>query len=103
MIEELKRVFGKLLFVTVVIVCCSAFLCGSIAVKERGEYNLYLTKYTVMSFSGTSQKIEAKLKDNRLSLNLPMKKVKLETENFICLTPLSPFYYLAESIKELLE
>lgn len=100
--EEMKRLFGRFLFATVVIVCVSAFLSGSISVKERGEYNLYFTKYTVMSFSGTSEKIEAKLKDNRFSLDLPVEKVRYAAERIVCLTPLSPFYYMVESVKVLL-
>ena len=99
--EEMKRIFGKFLFVTVIIVCISAFLCGSTTVKERGEYNLYLTKYAVMSFSGTSEKIEAKLKDNRLSLDLPLEKIVRKAESIVCMTPLSPFYYIAQNIKAL--
>ncbi len=101
--EEMKRLFGKFLFVTVVIVCFSAFLCGSIAVKERGEYNLYLTKYAVMSFSGTSEKIEAKLTEEQLSINIPIQKIKREAEKFVCLTPLSPFYYIGENMKTILK
>ena len=101
--EEMKRLFGKFLFVTVIIVCVSAFLCGSTTVKERGEYNLYLTKYAVMSFSGTSEKIEAKLKDHRFSLGLPVEKVRRNAERIICMTPLSPFYYIAENIKVLMQ
>jgi hypothetical protein len=97
--EEMKRIFGKFLFVTVIIVCVSAFTCGSTTVKERGEYNLYLTKYAVMSFSGTSEKIEAKFKDNSFSLQLPLKKAKLIAEKLVCLTPLSPFYYIVVNIK----
>ena len=101
--EEMKRLFGKFLFVTVIIVCASAFLCGSTTVRERGEYNLYLTKYAVMSFSGTAEKIEAKLTDERLSLNVPLRKIGAETEKFVCLTPLSPFHYISEGIKMILE
>lgn len=101
--EEMKRLFGKFLFATVVIVCISAFICGSTTVKERGEYNLYLTKYAVMSFSGTSEKIETKLRDNRFSLELPLQKIGLKAERIICMTPLSPFYYIAENIKVLMQ
>ena len=101
--EEMKRLFGKFLFIVVVIVCLSAFLCGSIAVKERGEYNLYLTKYAVMSFSGTSEKLEAKLTDESFSLNIPMQKIRTEAEKIVCLTPLSPFYYINENLKVILK
>ena len=101
--EEMKRLFGKFLFVTVLISCFSAFLCGSISVKERGEYNLYLTKYAVMSFSGTSERLEAKLSEEQLSLNIPLQKIRREAEKLVCLTPLSPFYYIAENLKTILK
>jgi len=101
--EEMKRLFGKFLFATVVIVCLSAFLCGSTTVRERGEYNLYLTKYAVMSFSGASEKLEATLEENRFSLKIPVERIKREAEKFVCLTPLSPFYYIRESVKTFLD
>lgn len=97
--EEMKSLLGRFLFITVIIVCASALFCGSTTVKERGEYNLYLTKYAVMSFSGASDKVEAKLSENRFELDLPMKKVRNTAERIVCITPLSPFYYLANSIK----
>ena len=101
--EEMKGLFGRFLFVTVVIVCVSAFFCGSTTVKERGEYNLYLTKYAVMSFSGTSDKIEAKLHNNRFELDLPVEKVRRTAERMVSVTPLSPFYHLVNSVKLFVE
>lgn len=101
--EEMKKIFGKFLLSTVLIVCVSAFLAGSTTVKERGEYNLYLTKYAVMSFSGTSEKLSAKLKEDEILLNLPLEKMGSDFRKYIWLTPLSPFYYLAESTRKLLQ
>lgn len=101
--EEMKKLMGKFLFSTVLISCISAFLAGSTAVRERGEYNLYFTKYAVMSFSGASEKLEASFKEKRLSLNIPLEKVKLNLQKYACLTPFSPFYYIAESAENLLE
>ena len=100
--EEMKRLFGRFLFVTVIIVCLSAFLCGSTTVRERGEYNMYLTEYAVMSFSAASEKLEASIGNEGFSLEIPLEKVRSRFRKFICLTPLSPFYYIRESIGSLL-
>lgn len=97
----MKKLFGKFLFTTVIIACASAFFAGQITVSERGEYNLNMTKYAVMSFSGTSQKLEAKYEENRLRLEVPLNKFKEKFEKYVCLTPLSPFYYLSRCTDEL--
>lgn len=101
--EEMKWLFGKFLFAVVIIVCASAFLSGSISVKERGEYNLYLTKYAVMSFSGTSEKLEARLTEDSFSLDIPIRKIRTEAEKLVCLTPFSPFYYISENLRVILK
>ena len=99
--EEMKKLFGKFLFTTVLIACISAFFAGQITVSERGEYNLNMTKYAVMSFSGTSEKLDAKLKENQLLLEVPLNEFKDKFQKYVCLTPLSPFYYLAKSAEGL--
>ncbi|MBQ4267181.1 MAG: hypothetical protein IJB93_03220 [Clostridia bacterium] len=91
--EEMKRIFGKFLFTTVIIACLGAFFAGEITVGERGEYNLNMTKYAVMSFSGTSEKLEAEFNENRLTVGFPENAIKSTVERFVCLTPFSPFYY----------
>lgn len=101
--EEMKRMLGKFLFATVIISCIAAFFAGSTAVKEKGEYNLNLTKYAVMSFSATSQKLEATLEEDELSVSIPVRKAVGYLERYIGFTFLSPFYYMAESVKGFLQ
>ncbi len=101
--EEMKKIFGKFLFVTVIIACTGAFFAGEITVGERGEYNLNMTKYAVMSFSGTSKKLEAEFSENRLTVGFPKNGIKSAVERFVCLTPFSPFYYLIKGVEELSE
>ena len=96
--EEMKKIFGRFLFVTVIIACTGAFFAGEITVGERGEYNLNMTKYAVMSFSGTSEKLEADFSENRLTVSFPENEIRSKAERFVCLTPFSPFYYLIKGI-----
>ena len=96
--EEMKKIFGRFLFVTVIIACIGAFFAGEITVGERGEYNLNMTKYAVMSFSGTSEKLEADFSENRLTVSFPENEIRSKAERFVCLTPFSPFYYLIKGI-----
>lgn len=96
--EEMKKIFGSFLLVTVAIACIGAFFAGAITVGERGEYNLNMTKYAVMSFSGSSEKLEADFSENRLTVSFPEKEIRSFTEKFVCLTPFSPFYYLLKGI-----
>lgn len=101
--EEMKRMLGKFLFVTVIISCASAFLAGSTAVREKGEYNLNMTKYAVMSFSATSEKLEATLQNEEISLNIPLRKMADKLKRYVSFTFLSPFYYMADSMRVLLQ
>lgn len=96
--EEMKKIFGRFLFVTVIIACAGAFFAGEITVGERGEYNLNMTKYAVMSFSGASEKLEADFSENRLTVSFPENEIRNKAERFVCLTPFSPFYYLIKAI-----
>ncbi len=99
--EEMKRMLGRFLFATVIIACVSAFFACEITVSERGEYNLNMTEYAVMSFSGTSEKLEAEFENNRLTVSLPKNYLKNQLEELVCFTPFSPFYYLFKGLKGL--
>lgn len=100
--NEMKKLIGKFLLSSVLISCFTAFAAGSTTVSQRGEYNIYLTKYAVMSFSASSEKLEATVNENRLTVNIPTKKLEAEWEKYVCFTPLSLPYYLFQSVKRLL-
>lgn len=99
--EEMKRILGRFLFATVIIACVSAFFACEITVSERGEYNLNMTEYAVMSFSGASDKLEAEVENNRLTVSFPKNYIKNQLERYVCFTPFSPFYYLIKGLKGL--
>ncbi len=94
----MKEKLKSFLLVTVVIFCLTAFSLGFLTVKERGEYNLYLTKYATMSFSNNSEKLKAEISENRYRINVPLKRIEGEIEKYICFTPLSLPYYLIKFI-----
>lgn len=99
--REMKKLIGKFLFTSVLISCLTALAAGSTTVSERGNYNIFFTKYAVMSFSPSSEKLEAKLQENRLTVKVPVKRIESQWEKYACLTPISPIHYLTESIREL--
>lgn len=99
--KEMKKISGRFLFVSVFIACVSAFFACGITVGERGEYNLNMTEYAVMSFSGSSQKLEAEFENNCLSVSFPVNLLKNKMEKFICLTPFSPVFYFFKGLKGL--
>ncbi len=94
---QIKKTIGKFLFMSVLISCITALAAGSVTVSERGNYNIFFTKYAVMSFSSSCEKIEAEYENNRLTLKVPVKKIKASAEKYVCLTPLCPVYYLLKS------
>ena len=56
-----------------------------------------------MSFSATSQKLEASLEEDEISVSIPVRKAVGYLERYIGFTFLSPFYYMAESVKGFLQ
>ncbi len=96
---HIKKHLQKFIFSTVIILCISVFVLGIVTVKEKGEYNMYLTRYAVMSFSDRTESLEAQLKDNRLKINIPLKKIKNTIRRYICFSPLSLPFYLFKDYK----
>ena len=55
---ERRKIFRQYFFSVVVILCLSAFLCGSVTVKEKTDYNMRLTPYDVINAEKNQDGIE---------------------------------------------
>lgn len=95
--RQSRQLLRRYCFFTTVTACAVIFCCGTLTVSQKTAYNIYLKKYSVMSMSGTSQKMNINIDSRNYPLALPDREILQEINALLKFTPLAPFVYLAET------
>lgn len=58
---EKHKILRQYIFSVAVLLCLTVFLCGTVAVKEKTEYNMYMTPYDVIAIDKKNKGAEIRL------------------------------------------
>ena len=98
----MKKAIRKFILTNSIILCLSLIILGAVTVKQRSDYNMYRSDYTVLSLNK---------KDDNITLNVNGKQraefdfsplSRLESKKkYLKYTPFGSAYYFIESTKAL--
>jgi hypothetical protein len=86
---------------TVLIFCALLLLSGSITVKQRTEYNMYLKDYSVVSVSSGSDSVNIKFNEKNYSINTEPFYTAIKQRDYAAFSPFGSSYYLFKTLNRL--
>ncbi len=101
--DEMKKMFSRFLFVSVIICCFGLLAAGSITASQKSAKNTFDKAYAVMSVRTTKEKIEVNMGEKAFSMSLGLRDKIKEYEDYIILTPFASAYYLGKTVEEIVE
>lgn len=102
MYKEAKKQLTSFCFVNTVIACVIIFLCGTLTASQKTAYNIWLREYSLLTVAGTAQRVDMKLDEKTVTLNLPEKEKTEKLRRYLKLTPLASAIFLGETVENLI-
>ena len=99
--KPIKQLTQKFLFLTVMIFCLVMLLCGSITVKERTGYNMYLDKYSTVSVTTAEKNVSVKLDKNNYTFDTHNLHTMINNDKTVSFSPFGSSYYLFKTLNRL--
>ncbi len=99
--DEMKKIFSRFLFSSVIICCLGILASGSIAASQKSAKNTFDKAYAVMSVKNTGKNLEINMGEEKFNVDINLSDRIRKYEDYIMLTPLSAVYYLGKCVKEL--
>ena len=99
--EEIKNLVRRFLFVSGIIGCVLLFFCASITAKQRTEYNMYLSSYSVVTLKNQNKKLDMRVDRRQYSFDYSFLQNARQYEQYLAFSHLGSGYYLLKTAKEL--